>query len=318
MLLPFLVFVVTIGIVMGSYAAITRTSGRQARRQVEMRLRELSTPGAADESVIASRPQGPLPHVDKILSKSAAGSALSRLIEQSDVTATPSVIVVASLAAAGGAAILAMLVIRVPFVPAAAAAMGLCAPTIWLLQRRSSRLRAFEEQFPEALDLISRAIRAGHAFQTSLGMVAEELRAPVGPEFKKTFEQQNFGLPLNDALTDLAMRIPLMDVRFFVTAVAIQRETGGNLAEILDNLASVVRERFKILRQVRVHTAHGRFTGYVLTALPVFLGVALTFVNHDHMNILFREHMGQMMLAGAVVMQIAGFFWIRKVVKIEV
>ena len=114
------------------------------------------------------------------------------------------------------------------------------------MNRRTSRLKKFEEQFPEALDLLSRAIRAGHALQTALGMAADELRDPVGPEFKKTFDQHNFGLPLRDALDQLAQRVSSLDVRFFVTAVLIQRDTGGNLAEILDNLAHVVRERFKI------------------------------------------------------------------------
>src|SRR5205823_8735518 len=128
----------------------------------------------------------------------------------------------------------------------------------------------------------------GHAFQTAMNMVADELEAPVGPEFKKSFDQQNFGLPIRDALNELAERVPILDVRFFVTAVLIQRESGGNLAEILDNLARVVRERFKIRRQVRVHTAHGRFTGYVLLALPAFLAVAMTFINPELMGLLFR------------------------------
>jgi tight adherence protein B len=172
--------------------------------------------------------------------------------------------------------------------------------------------------FPEALDLLSRAIRAGHAFQTAMGMVADELPEPVGPEFKKTFDQQNYGLPLREALNAMAERVPLMDVHFFVTAVLIQRETGGNLSEILDNLARVVRERFKILRQVRVHTAHGRLTGYVLLALPGALGIALSFLNRNHMEPLFREQMGQMALMGAAVMQVIGYFWIKKVIKIEV
>ena len=132
------------------------------------------------------------------------------------------------------------------------------------------------------------------------GLVAEELPAPVGIEFKKAFEQQNFGLPLRDVLDQMAERVPILDVKFFVTAVSIQRETGGNLAEILDNLAHVVRERFKILRQVRVHTAHGRFTGYVLLALPAALAIALTFINPEHMNLLFEERMGQMMILGAI------------------
>ena len=144
---------------------------------------------------------------------------------------------------------------------------------LFVMNRRTKRLNRFEEQFPEALDLLSRAVRAGHAFQTAMGMVADELKEPVGPEFKKAFDRQNFGLPLRDALNELAERIGNLDVRFFVTAVLIQRETGGNLAEILDNLAYVVRERFKIRRQVRVHTAHGRFTAWVLLSLPAALAV---------------------------------------------
>jgi tight adherence protein B len=199
-----------------------------------------------------------------------------------------------------------------------AALAGGFLPIGFLMRRRSVRLKRFEEQFPEALDLLSRAIRAGHAFQTAMGMVADELPAPVGLEFKKSFDQQNFGLPLKDTLRELTERVPIVDVKFFATAISIQRETGGNLAEILDNLAHVVRERFKILRQVRVHTAHGRFTGYVLLALPAALGIVLSFINPEHMELLFNERMGQQMILGAIVMQTIGFVWIRQVIKIEV
>jgi tight adherence protein B len=196
--------------------------------------------------------------------------------------------------------------------------MGGSLPFAFLLNRRAARMKVFEEQFPEALDLLSRALRAGHAFQTALGMVADELKAPVGPEFKKTFDQQNYGLPLRDALNQLAERVTVLDVKFFVTAVLIQRETGGNLSEILDNLAHVVRERFKIRRQVRVHTAHGRFTAFVLLSLPAVLAIALSMLNPEHMGPLFHERMGQMALMIAMVMQAVGFVWIQKVIKIEV
>ena len=199
-----------------------------------------------------------------------------------------------------------------------AAVFGALVPYMWLKHKRTLRLRRFEEQFPEALDLLSRAIRAGHAFQSAMGMVASELRDPVGPEFKKMFDQQNFGLALRDVLNELSDRVPNLDVRFFVTAVLIQRDTGGNLAEILDNLAQVVRERFKILRQVRVHTAHGRFTAWVLLALPAALAVALQLINPEHMQTLFRERMGQMLIIVAVVLEAVGYIWIRKVIKIEV
>jgi tight adherence protein B len=179
-------------------------------------------------------------------------------------------------------------------------------------------MRRFEEQFPEALELLARALRAGHAFQTAMGMAADELKEPTGPEFKKTFDQQNYGLPLRDALLQMIDRMPLLDVRFFVTAVMIQRESGGNLAEILENLAHVVRERFKILRQVRVHTAHGRFTAWVLLALPGALAVTLYVLNPEHMEILFKQSLGQKMLVITVIMQVIGYFWIQKVIKIEV
>jgi tight adherence protein B len=210
------------------------------------------------------------------------------------------------------------MLLRQRFVTPLAAAVGAALPFLLLIRARSRRMRQFEEQFPEALDLLARALRAGHAFQTAMGMVGDELKEPVGPEFKKTFDQQNFGLPLRDSLHQLSERVPLLDVRFFVTAVLIQRETGGNLSEILDNLAHVVRERFKILRQVRTHTAHGRFTAIVLLALPPFLAAALTFIAPDHMELLFRHEMGQMILLIAIVMQAIGFVWIRKVIKIEV
>jgi tight adherence protein B len=215
-------------------------------------------------------------------------------------------------------AVALFIVVRRPIFMPIAFIAGATLPIIFLKQKRNARLKKFEEQFPDALDLMARALRAGHAFQTSMGMVAEELPAPVGIEFKKAFEQQNFGLPLREVLDQLAERVSLLDVKFFVTAVTIQRETGGNLAEILDNLAHVVRERFKILRQVRVHTAHGRFTGYVLLSLPAALGVALTFINPDHMKLLFNEKMGQTMIIVAIIMQTIGYVWIRKIIKIEV
>jgi tight adherence protein B len=197
-------------------------------------------------------------------------------------------------------------------------AAGLGIQPMILKHKRTVRIYKFEEHFPEALDLLSRAVRAGHAFSAGMKMVADELDDPVGPEFRKAFDEQNYGLPLKESLNALAERIPLLDVKFFATAVLIQRETGGNLAEILDNLANVVRERFKIRRQVRVHTAHGRFTGYVLMALPAFLAIALMFINPEHMNLLFEEQIGKMMIVACIVMQAIGFIWIKQIVKIEV
>jgi tight adherence protein B len=262
--------------------------------------------------------QGPLPVVDRLIAASARGSALSRWIEQSGSRVSLSAVALMSLGAGVPVGLAAGMLVRHPWATAAGGVLGMAVPLLVLRQRRAKRFRRFEEQFPEALDLMSRALRAGHAFATGLKMVADELDEPVGPEFRKTFDEQNFGLPIKDALANLTVRMPLIDVRFFATAVMIQRDTGGNLSEILENLAHVVRERFKILRQVRVYTAHGRLTGYVLLALPATLAVALSFINPEHMNLLFRERMGQMLLGGALVMQLVGYLWIKRVVKIEV
>jgi tight adherence protein B len=321
MLLAIGVFLVVTGIAMGLGWALSAIPGNMAKRRLEKRLREVGSLSIMQDgetaSVVRQDEQGPLPGVEKLLGKTGAGLSLARLIEQSGVRATTGGILVVS----GGLALLGMLAVLL-FAPAASyAPIGFlfgAAPILFLMQRRGARIKKFEEQFPEALDLLSRALRAGHAFQTSLGMVADELPEPVGPEFKKTFDQQNFGLPLKECLFELADRVPLVDVRFFATAVTIQRETGGNLAEILDKLAYVVRERFKILRQVRVHTAHGRFTGYVLLGLPAVLGIILSYLSPDHMNTLFTEPMGKTMLLAAGVMQTVGYFWIRQVIKIEV
>jgi tight adherence protein B len=317
-----LMFFVGVGFVLGAYKLSTDLPERLAARRLERRLQDVAAeaPAAPGEPpIVRSQSGGPLPALDRLVSTTGATSWLARLIEQSGGGVTPSAILLASLVLAGVAGLFTVVLLPRYVLLSIPAALGAGAlPFLWLVRRRSVRMKKFEEQFPEALDLLSRAIRAGHAFQTAMGMVADELPDPIGGEFKKTFDQQNYGLPLRDALNQMPDRIPLMDVHFFVTAVLIQRDTGGNLSEILDNLARVVRERFKLLRQVRVHTAHGRLTGYVLLALPGALGIALSFLNRDHMQPLFSEHMGQVMLIGAGVMQTIGYFWIKKVIKIEV
>jgi tight adherence protein B len=322
MLLALLVFLFVGALVGGlGFMAFKYGPAAMAARRLELRLHEVSSVTSTDDAestVVRRTDDGPMPVVERAVLKTRAGSNLVRLIEQSGVQTTPGAVLLFSFGAASIAALAAMLF--VPFliaVPIAALVAGFV-PFGWLRWKRGVRLRKFEEQFPEALDVLSRAVRAGHAFQSALGMAADELRWPVGPELKKAFEQQNFGLPLREALGQLAERVPILDVKFFVTAVLIQRDTGGNLAEILDNLAHVVRERFKILRQVRVHTAHGRFTGFVLLGLPAFLAIALTMMNPEHMMPLFREHLGHLMLEGVLVMQVIGYFWIRQVMKIEV
>ena len=323
MLIALVIFIIVTGSIVGGYYAAVNLPGFLAARKLDQRLREVATPAGessagGDDSIVKRSEKGALPVVDRLVAGTNAGTWLTKLIEQSGVKTTPGTIVLTSIMLALGGSFAASFFVHQPLALPFIAIAGGIAPYAFLVHRRSSRLKRFEEQFPEALDLLSRAIKAGHAFQTAMGMVADELPEPVGPEFKKSFDQQNFGLPLREALNGMAERVAILDVRFFVTAVLIQRDTGGNLSEILDNLAHVVRERFKIRRQIRVHTAHGRFTGYVLLALPAALAVALSFINPEHMGLLFHEHMGQMMLIGAIVMQTIGYIWIRQVIKIEV
>ncbi|HEX5423557.1 MAG TPA: type II secretion system F family protein [Candidatus Acidoferrales bacterium] len=183
---------------------------------------------------------------------------------------------------------------------------------------RQRRLRAFEERFPEALDLLGRAVRAGHAFTTGLEMIAKESAEPIAGEFRTAFDEQNFGLPLRDALMNLTDRVPLIDVRFFVTALLIQKETGGNLAEILDSLAHVIRDRFRIYREVRTRTAQGRLTAGILIALPPLMMVALSVLNPGYVGVLFTDPKGVTFLTIAGVLQVVGSAILWKIIHIEV
>jgi tight adherence protein B len=315
-------FVLGAGAVFGAYYAFTKLPGLMLQRKLDARLDEVIRPAEEGQKeaagVVKSRHEGPLPAFEKLVAGSARGSALALWVEQSGVKISISALLLVALVCALLFGFIVAAVLRMAVGWLGGGVLGFSLPFLFIRVKRTRRLRAFEETFPEALDLMARALKAGHAFATGLKMVADEMPEPVGPEFRKTFDEQNFGLPLKDALSNLTERIPLLDVRFFSTAVLIQRETGGNLSEILENLSHVVRERFKILRQVRVYTAHGRLTGYVLLALPAFLAVALFFINPEHMQLLFREHMGQMMLIGAAVMQFCGYVWIKQVIKIEV
>ncbi len=199
-----------------------------------------------------------------------------------------------------------------------AAFVGALLPYLVVRRRRTKRLYAFEEQLPEAIDLLGRAIRAGHPLSAGLKMVADETTEPIASEFRRTHEENRFGLPFEDALLAMADRVSIVDVRILTTAILIQREVGGNLAEVLDNLANVIRVRFTIRRQLRVYTAQGRFSGYVLGILPIAVGAAIYQLNPTYTMLLFTDPVGKLMLLTAVIFQIIGFIWIRKIIDIEI
>ncbi|MCC7474567.1 MAG: type II secretion system F family protein [Pirellulales bacterium] len=207
--------------------------------------------------------------------------------------------------------------LSVALAPAMAGSLGIL-PIVWLLFRRKRRLKAFAAQLPEALELIARALRAGHSLASGFNLVAQEMSDPIGCEFSRTFEEQNLGIPLDEALDDLTKRIPNLDLKFFATAIILQRQTGGDLAEILDKIGNLIRERFKIWGQVQALTGEGRLSGIVLLALPPVLFVVVYRMNPDYLMLLFTDPLGKKMLVGGIVSQLFGALMIRKIVNIRV
>jgi tight adherence protein B len=191
-------------------------------------------------------------------------------------------------------------------------------PILYVVRLRNSRIHRFEELFPDSLEFVSRSMRAGHAFSVSLEMIHREFQEPLASEFKRAFEEHNLGLPLDVALEKLAKRVPLLDVQFFVSAVILQKRTGGNLAEILDKLAFIIRERFKLRGKIKTISAHGKMTGTALSSIPVVVAVLMFFTNRDYVLFFFNDEIGNYMMAGGIVLQLAGYWVMQQIVKIEV
>jgi len=204
-----------------------------------------------------------------------------------------------------------------PLYPVAALLIG-AIPTVWLCLRRRARLKKFAHQLPDALELVGRALRAGHSLAAALNLVSSEMPAPIATEFGMAYEEQNLGIPIEKALKNILKRIPNMDLKFFVTAVAIQRQSGGDLAEIIDKISYIIRERFKIMGQVQALTGEGRLSGVVLMALPIVLFLAIYQLNSEYVMVLFTEPLGRQMIGFAAILQVLGAVVIKKIVAIKV
>lgn len=280
-------------------------SARRRRAQPALLKTEVSS-----EQHLASR----------LLEKFRYQERLQLFLEQAGVKWKPARLVHASMglflvgfaaawySASGGGRSLAL--------PVASALAAL--PFAYVYRLRARRLRAFEAQFPEALGFIARSMRAGHAFSVALEMLHQEFDEPLASEFRRVFDEHNLGMPLETALQGLSRRVPLMDVHFFVSAVLLQRRTGGNLAEILDNLATLIRERFKLRGKIRAISAHGRMTGMALTAIPIVVALMLFYVNPEYMQFFFNDETGRLMLGVAVGLQVLGYLIIQRIVAIEI
>jgi tight adherence protein B len=219
----------------------------------------------------------------------------------------------------GLAGVLFAIIFRLPvFVIPLAGLFLAVLPFVWLFKRRKTRIRLFVSAMPEAVELISRALRAGHGLASGLNLVAEEMKGPIAVEFNRVFEEQKLGIPIELALRNMADRIPVMDVRFFAIAVIIQRATGGDLAEVLDKIGRLIRQRFELQGHVKALTAEGRLSGVVLLALPPALLMLLTYLNFEYASILFTDPTGVKLLSFTAVAQLAGAWVIKKIVAIKV
>jgi tight adherence protein B len=315
----FLIAVLFIGTL---YFFIWEVPEREKRRQIKTRLESISQVGqrmpSPELELIKKELLSGVPAFNKILLQFSHTSRLKKIISQADMKMKVGTFILLSLALSAIGVVVSNQFLRM--IPVNLVIGGFLAfiPLMVVLYKKNKRFRKFEELFPEALDLLTRAVKAGHAFNTGIEMIADEMPEPIAKEFRITYDEQNFGLPLKQALFNMVDRVPLLDLKFFVTAVMMQKETGGNLAEILTNLSHVIRERFKIMGEVRTFSAQGRLTGYILTAVPVAMGFILSMMNWDYMSALFKEQIGHYMLAGAGFCQILGYLIIRKIVNIKV
>ena len=320
MLIVFATFLIVLGIVLGAYWLFVVRLEESSERDLRRRLK-VSGPSraAAPDLFQAKQPLSQVFMLDRVLRRAGFIVApVNRQIHHAGLNTTVGVVMLSAVLAAIVVGASVYFLTRLVSVSCAVAAIASYAPFAFVRLKGAKRQRLFEEQFPEALDLIARALRAGHALTTGLGMVAEEMKDPVGGEFRLIHDRQNYGMPLPDALRDFGERVPLLDARFFVTAVLTQRESGGNLAEVLDNLAALIRERFKVKRQVRTVSAHGRITGWVLSFLAPTLALVLILIAPAHMKLMIEDPLGVQMIIGAMVLQIIGVIAIRRIINIEV
>ena len=319
-LLP-LTFVLSLALILGVYWLLVVRPEEESRDQVEKRLKASRPKVVREEAsrLVVDAPQvSSIPTLQHLLAR--AGGLVPRiqlLLDSADVKTTVSRFLLGSLLLAVATYVVIGVMFKLPGFGAVMAVLAGFGPTLYVRRQRSERFKKFEEQFPDAIDLIARAMRAGHGLAAGLGMVAEELPQPVGREFRQLYDWQNFGMSLPEALHRFADRIPLLDARFFVTAVLTQRESGGNLAEVLDNLSRVIRERFRVKRQIRVLSAHGRVTGAVLAGMPPAMALYFFITKPDYISELASDPLGVRMVLAALVMQILGMLIIRRLVDIE-
>lgn len=321
MLISFLVFLFGLFLVLGAYLLATHGSdAKRARLQKRLADALLHSANTEDVDVILARSElmSEIPWVNRFLINIQSALHLKRFLDQADLHITPSRLIMFSgmagilAAMAVSALTFSLLLMLAAFIVAAAL------PFVHVWYKRKKRLDAFLEHLPDALDLMSRALSAGHAFSEALHMISVEMPEPIASEFRKTYEEQNLGLSMKLALENLTNRIPLLDLRMCVTAILIQRETGGNLAEILEKVAYTIRERFRILGDLKTLTTSSRMSAWLLCGLPIGVTFAITFMNPEYMSVLWKDPRGHYLIAAAMIMQVTGMLIVRKILRIKI
>lgn len=291
--------------------------GTEARR-IQARLAALSGVAQAEVAIQRTERARRLAGLQMLLQKVRVGDRLTRWVDACGTTVTAGELLLLTLGLAVVGVMLPVLMGK-PLALGLALGLALCAaPWLRMSRRRRKRMLGFEHQFPQALDLMCRAMRAGHAFATAVKLVGEELPEPLGRDFRMLFDEMNYGVPIDEALGRLAQRVPLPDVSYFVIAVLVQREAGGNLAELLENIAGIVRARLKLMGEVRTLSAEGRLSAQILTALPFCMAAIVNLMNPRFMSSLWTDPAGQTVIGLALFMMVAGILWMRRIIDIHV
>ena len=321
MIISFLVFVFALALVLGAYLLATHgTDQKRARLQKRLSEALMHSAHTEDVEVVLARNElmSEIPFVNRTLISIQAALHLKRMLDQADLHITPSRLIMFSfMAGMLGALAASVLTVFIPLMILAGLVTA-SIPLVHVWWKRKKRFNQFLEHLPDALDLISRALSAGHAFSESLHMVSMEMPEPIATEFRKAYEEQNLGLSVKLALENLTQRIPLLDLKMCVTAILIQRETGGNLAEILEKVAYTIRERFRILGDLKTLTTSSRMSAWLLCGLPIFVSIVITIMNPEYMSVLWKDYRGHYLIATALFLQIVGMLIVRKILRIKI
>ena len=320
-MIPFFVFLFCLFATYATFLIVTRRSAEQ-RAKIERRLADalIYSGASTDPQMRLAREEllSEIPQLNRLLAQLPVATQLRRMIDQADLQLT----VMRLLMFSGLAGLLAALAVSMisdsMLLAVLAGLLAAAMPFLHVVWKRKKRLHKFHSDLPDTLELMSRALSAGHAFSESLNMVSQEMPEPTSTEFRRTYEEHNLGLSLKLALDNLTQRIPLIDLRICITAVLIQRETGGNLSEILEKVAHTIRERFRILEDFKTLTIQSHASAWVLCGVPIFISLAVTAMNPDYMRVFWDDPRGHKLLALAIGMQIAGMLMVRKILRIKI